>query len=401
MHPSILALACPVVLCTTGAWIAVLFPDVAWAETWRGLPIMSNEPCSADHRKSDYRCGSSALESEILRQPGAVYGPYTGTCLLPAVNADDEHVIATGEAHDFGLYDPDHVSDLRRFAGDIRNLTLAAAQWFPARDRCGFAHCVVEVREARNRTIDRRVSVVPEGILSRCESTAREPFVCDINEYTLTQDGAAPTATLANTITGRPRVVDGDSLKIARERIRLSGIDAPEERQSCTDNEGASYACGVVARRALFNRINGAAVRCAGSQRDRYDRLLAVCYAADGEDLNGWMVRNGHALAYQQYSLRYADDEAVAQERRLGIHAGRFIPPWNWRRGARSGVGNVADDGGSCRIKGNISGNTRQRIYHLPGGRYYEQTTISPARGERWFCTEEEARAAGWRRAWR
>ena len=77
-------------------------------------------------------------------------------------------------------------------------------------------------------------------------------------------------------------------------------------------------------------RLGG--VRCRVSNRDRYGRFLGTCYAADGENLNGWLVRNGHALAYRRYSLRYAGDEVRARNAGVGMHAGAFVKPWDWRR---------------------------------------------------------------------
>ena len=79
---------------------------------------------------------------------------------------------------------------------------------------------------------------------------------------------------------------------------------------------------------------------------------------------------------------------------------GDVVPPWDWRRGERlAGTrATTQPDSERCSIKGNI-GKNGTRIYHVPGGRYYEQTRINTSKGERWFCTESDARAAGWRRS--
>jgi hypothetical protein len=111
------------------------------------------------------------------------------------------------------------------------------------------------------------------------------------------------------------------------------------------------------------------------------------------------MVRQGWALAYRQYSLDYVDEESAARAAKAGIWVGRFIEPWKWRRGARltadKAQGLAAN---SCQIKGNIN-RSGDRIYHLPGGRYYDRTKINEANGERWFCSEDEAVKAGWLRS--
>ena len=101
-------------------------------------------------------------------------------------------------------------------------------------------------------------------------------------------------------------------------------------------------------------------------------------------------------MAYRKYSTAYLLEEAAKSNRR-GIWRGDFIPPWRWRRGDRLPGAEGAAPDGECRIKGNIS--SGGRIYHVPGGASYGRTKIDEAAGERWFCSPEEAEAAGWRRA--
>ena len=105
----------------------------------------------------------------------------------------------------------------------------------------------------------------------------------------------------------------------------------------------------------------------------------------------------GLALAYRRYSTAYAGQERSAKAARRGLWRGDFVAPWDWRRGKRLAAAPTARTG-ACRIKGNIS-RSGKRIYHVPGGQYYDRTRIDTSRGERWFCSEAEARAAGWRRA--
>ncbi len=116
------------------------------------------------------------------------------------------------------------------------------------------------------------------------------------------------------------------------------------------------------------------------------------------EDLEKWIVAHGWALAYRRYSLDYADEEADARAVRRGIWAGQFVKLWEWRRGKRLAANDNTP--GQCRIKGNMNGKG-ERIYHMPGQRAYGATRIKPAKGERWFCSEAEAIAAGWRKALR
>ena len=201
------------------------------------------------------------------------------------------------------------------------------------------------------------------------------------------------------TLTGRARVIDGDTLDVGGARIRLHGIDAPESRQGC-NADGRRWPCGERATRELGRRLGDRTVSCEERDRDRYGRIVAVCRAS-GEDINAWMVRQGWALAYRKYSRAYVAEESAAKAARRGMWRGQFVAPWDWRRGERLAGNRTTSsrtDGAGCRIKGNISRNG-SRIYHVPGGAFYDRTRIDTARGERWFCTEQEARAAGWRRA--
>ena len=212
----------------------------------------------------------------------------------------------------------------------------------------------------------------------------------------------APDADLS----GRARVIDGDTIEVGTVRVRLHGVDAPESAQSCLA-EGERWPCGQRATQALDRQIGGRTVACSERDRDRYGRIVAVCRHG-GRDINAWLVRQGWALAYRRYSRAYVNEEASAKAERRGIWRGEFVPPWDWRRGKRlrssrqsTGRDTRLETGhgtGRCRIKGNI-GRDGARIYHVPGGRYYERTRISPSKGERWFCSEAEARAAGWRRS--
>ncbi|MCY3768718.1 MAG: thermonuclease family protein [Gammaproteobacteria bacterium] len=147
---------------------------------------------------------------------------------------------------------------------------------------------------------------------------------------------ALPFPSCAETVTGIPRVIDADTVHVAGERIRLKDIDAPETQQQCENGNAERVFCGLVSTRRLEARIGPTAITCAlDPKRDRYGRRLGTCYAADGENLHRWLVRNGLALAYRKYSMRYVPDEAAARSARVGMWAGRFVPPWRWRRGER------------------------------------------------------------------
>jgi endonuclease YncB( thermonuclease family) len=134
----------------------------------------------------------------------------------------------------------------------------------------------------------------------------------------------------SQTITGQASVIDGDTIEIHGTRIRLHGIDAPESGQACT-TQGKTYRCGQQAAFALADKIKGGAVECRKKDLDQYGRIVARCSVRD-EDINGWMVAQGWALAYRQYSMDYVGQEARAKNLKLGIWQGEFEVPSDWRR---------------------------------------------------------------------
>jgi endonuclease YncB( thermonuclease family) len=197
----------------------------------------------------------------------------------------------------------------------------------------------------------------------------------------------------------RATIIDGDTIAIHGERVRLNGIDAPETGQRCRNEKGKAYRCGAVAAEALDGFLAASRpTRCEFVERDRYGRFVGDCYRADGTSVSAYLVRNGFALDYVKYSYgKYAKEETNAKQEKAGIWRGVFIPPWEWRAERRTRgemMGSIHDP--ACKIKGNIC-RTGIRTYHLAGQRDYEKTKITESRGERWFCSEADAQAAGWR----
>ena len=139
----------------------------------------------------------------------------------------------------------------------------------------------------------------------------------------------------ASDLVGRASVIDGDTLEIRGERIRIEGIDAPESRQTCHDRATAEEVrCGQRAALWLSDLIGARTVTCQEAGRDRYKRMLAHCAVA-GQDVGAAMVEAGWALAYVRYSREYEAQEAKARDARVGIWAWDFVAPWDWRRGVR------------------------------------------------------------------
>lgn len=137
-------------------------------------------------------------------------------------------------------------------------------------------------------------------------------------------------------IVGKAWVLDGDTIEISGTRIRLHGIDAPEQDQTCTDVSGKAWACGRAATRELRAHVRGQELRCSGRAVDRFGRVVAVCLLPDGSDINAWMVQQGWAVAYG-FARLYESEETQAQEARRGIWAGSFMLPSQWRQQQRPG----------------------------------------------------------------
>jgi endonuclease YncB( thermonuclease family) len=132
-------------------------------------------------------------------------------------------------------------------------------------------------------------------------------------------------------ISGTASVVDGDTLEVHGQRIRLWGIDAPESHQVCA-KDGRAWMCGQKAALALSDFIGRRPVSCATVDRDRYGRLVARCSVA-GQDLGAWLARSGWALDFRRYSRgAYAAETAAARRAQVGAWSGQFEAPWDWRR---------------------------------------------------------------------
>jgi endonuclease YncB( thermonuclease family) len=196
-------------------------------------------------------------------------------------------------------------------------------------------------------------------------------------------------------ITGTGRVVDGDTLDVGPTRVRLEGIDAPEIAQTCQTAKGESWDCGVAAAAMLRKLAEHKDLACDRTGTDRYRRVLATCYGDDGIDIDEAMVRVGLARAFVRYSVAYVGVEAEARKRKIGVWQGPAEAPWDFRHNEWQVAEVTAPKG--CAIKGNVS--AHGRIYHMPWSPWYDKVRMDEGKGKRWFCSEAEALAAGWRPA--
>ena len=126
------------------------------------------------------------------------------------------------------------------------------------------------------------------------------------------------------------RVVDGDTIHLNGEKIRFTGIDTPELKQTCI-KEGVTNPCGVTAKEMLIEKISDNKVECSSEGKDRYKRTLADCFV-NGESLSTYLVRSGYAFAYRRYSKKYIPDEDYAKANQIGMWNMKFQYPWDYRR---------------------------------------------------------------------
>jgi len=126
------------------------------------------------------------------------------------------------------------------------------------------------------------------------------------------------------------KVVDGDTIHLNGEKIRFTGIDTPELKQTCI-KEGVINPCGVTAKEILIEKISDNQVECISEGRDRYKRTLAECFVND-ESLSSYLVRSGYAFAYRRYSNKYIPDEDYAKVNQIGMWSMEFDYPWDYRK---------------------------------------------------------------------
>ena len=126
------------------------------------------------------------------------------------------------------------------------------------------------------------------------------------------------------------KVIDGDTIHLNDEKIRFTGIDTPELKQTCI-KEGVINQCGLTAKKILIEKIGNSKVKCISEGKDQYKRILAECFV-DSESLSSYLVRRGYAFAYKKYSKKFIKDEDYARTKKIGMWAMEFDYPWDYRR---------------------------------------------------------------------
>lgn len=211
-------------------------------------------------------------------------------------------------------------------------------------------------------------------------------------------------------------IIDGDTIRVRRgtsiEKIRLIGIDTPETVDSRVDVQCYGPEATQYLKQKLENKEVVLISDVTQGDTDKYGRLLRYV-SLGGEDVGLDLIRNGYAKEYTyekaySYQSAYRDAQILAKSSKLGV----------WSDKCSSNDGKSSQDSqpqinpvitpeakpaessiSNCNIKGNISYYDGKKIYHVPGQKYYESTQIDESAGERWFCSEAEAQAAGWRKS--
>lgn len=278
--------------------------------------------------------------------------------------------------------------------------------------------------------------VIPQPVV-RSEKHAQQDKVpttpqeenAEIKKAAKPSKQAEKTVETANDFYTVTTIVDGDTIKVTNgtvvETIRIIGIDAPETQHPSKGVECFGKEATAEARRLLTGKEVILEQDPTQDKRDKYERLLAYVTFKDGTDFGKQLIRNGYAYEYT-YNLPYKNQsiyksaQKYASDNELGLWSPSTCPTEppssqpeptptivpvtqtntpNTQQSASGGVYTNPD--GSCAIKGNISSKSKEKIYHVPGQRDYNRTKINTTKGERWFCTEQEATNAGWRKAMR
>ena len=203
----------------------------------------------------------------------------------------------------------------------------------------------------------------------------------------------AASETADNVVTGRATAISGDLLRINGRLLRLAGIDAPDLSQPCLKANGRRWSCAGSATSALSKLVRGQRLVCELKDGRAETPALANCHAGQ-TDVAAELVRDGYAFANAEAAL-YASEEEAARTAKAGVWQGEAERPEVWRAKVWDEAKRSAPDG--CPIKGLIR--SGDKVYSMPWTEGYSDRPVRAVKGERWFCNEDEAIAAGFKSA--
>jgi endonuclease YncB( thermonuclease family) len=217
-----------------------------------------------------------------------------------------------------------------------------------------------------------------------------------------TQPGSSSFGSLANisllagggaAVEGRAVVLSGDTVRVNAKLFRLSGIEAPDRNQDCIKPGNRRWRCGQAAITALEKATRGKQLACKPSgSADTAGRTQASC-TIDGRDIAAGLVRDGHVFAVSSFLGGYGSEESEAKRIKAGLWTGEAERPTDYRAKLWETAKKASPEG--CPIKGTIAGSTK--VFIVPWANDYRKASVRLAKGERWFCSEADAVAAGWK----
>lgn len=203
--------------------------------------------------------------------------------------------------------------------------------------------------------------------------------------------GAITPVTVSTEISGRATAIAGDLIRVDRTLVRISGIEAPESRQPCYRANGRRWNCASAAKTGLARMVRGHTVTCTPSGTDDDGNVLAECVIDGTTNVAAELVRRGYVFATSSFFNSLSSEEEAARKAKAGIWQGEIQRPQEWRDQEWRDAKRDAPDG--CPIKGFVRASTK--FYTLPWSADYDRAKVHTEKGERWFCSESEAKAAG------
>lgn len=288
-------------------------------------------------------------------------------------------------------------------AWDWTSAALTATGFWIA-DRAGSAGSVSQFARSLAQRVPSNWRVTPElfsalsvgaglvalvGTLSWITASITTPPTSAIAAAVAAKSALAP---ISGRIEGRAVVISGERIKVGPTVVRLAGIEAPDANQVCLASGTKTWGCGAAAKSALQKIVGSKSVTC--DVPSRSGDATANCQVA-GADIAGQLVRGGHVFAEGGLFPTYGRAEAEARAAKVGIWQGEADRPAVYRAKVWDDAKRAAP--GGCPIKGVVAGDARNFV--MPGAPNYEKTKVRTAKGERWFCSEDEAVAAGWKSA--
>ncbi len=205
-----------------------------------------------------------------------------------------------------------------------------------------------------------------------------------------TPDTAKPAAGSTTVISGRAVAISGDLMRVGGTLVRLSNVEAPDAHQPCHRANGRRWNCASAAKAGLARLIRRRTVSCTPTGQEDGSAIVAQCHT-EKIDVAAELVRHGYVFSVRSFFGSLSGEEDAARAAKAGIWQGEILRPQAWRDQEWQDAMHSAPDG--CPIKGYIRASSK--LYALPWSENYDRTKVRTDKGGRWFCSEDDAKAAG------